>query len=76
MFDDSFTFVGFIGLATPKFLLALVPMFIAFAYFDTSVGGLFSLLRSFPTIPLWMALSAALPPGVAVVRFPPTTRHP
>ena len=42
IFDYSFTFVGFIGLATPNFLLALVLMFIAFAYFGTSVGGLFS----------------------------------
>ena len=42
VFDYSFTFLGFIGLATPNFLLALVLMFIAFAYFDTSVGGLFS----------------------------------
>ena len=42
IFDYSFTFLGFIGLATPNFLLALVLMFIAFAYFDTSVGGLFS----------------------------------
>ena len=42
IFDYSFTFLGFIGLATPNFLLALVLMFIASFYFDTSVGGLFS----------------------------------
>ena len=42
IFDHSFTFVGFIGLATPNFLLALVLMFIAFFYFGSSVGGLFS----------------------------------
>ena len=29
IFDYSFTFVGFIGLATPNFLLALVLMFCA-----------------------------------------------
>ena len=33
--------VGFIGLATPNFVLALVLMWIAFAYFGTSVTGLF-----------------------------------
>ena len=42
LFDYSFTFIGFIGLATPNFLLALVLMFVAWAYFGHSVGGLFS----------------------------------
>ena len=41
-FDYSFTFLGFIGLATPNFLLALILMYIAFRYFGASVGGLFS----------------------------------
>ena len=36
------TFVGFAGLAVPDFLLGLVLMYIAYAYFDQSVGGLFS----------------------------------
>lgn len=40
--DYLFTFVGFVGLATPNFLLALVLMFISFKYFGFSVGGLFS----------------------------------
>ena len=40
--DYTFTFVGFLGLAVPNFLLALVVLYIGFAYFDTSVGGLFS----------------------------------
>jgi peptide/nickel transport system permease protein len=40
--DYVFTFVGFTGLAVPDFLLGLVLMYIAFAYFDQSVGGLFS----------------------------------
>lgn len=40
--DYVFTFVGFIGLAIPDFLLALVLMYFAFAWFDASVGGLFS----------------------------------
>jgi peptide/nickel transport system permease protein len=41
--DYVFTFMGFIGLAVPNFLLALVIMYLAFAYFGASVGGLFSL---------------------------------
>lgn len=40
---DYFTaFFGFIGLATPDFLLALVLLYISFAWFNLSVGGLFS----------------------------------
>jgi len=40
--DYFFTIVGYTGLATPNFLLALVLMFIAYKYFGVSVGGLFS----------------------------------
>ena len=40
--DYVFTFIGFSGLAVPDFLLGLVLMYVAFAYFDVSVGGLFS----------------------------------
>lgn len=40
--DYVFTVVGFIGLAVPNFLLALILMFLAFKYFGWSVGGLFS----------------------------------
>ena len=40
--DYTFTFLGFSGLAVPDFLLGLVLMYLAFAYFDQSVGGLFS----------------------------------
>ena len=40
--DYIFTFVGFIGLAVPSFLLALVVMYLSFAYFGASIGGLFS----------------------------------
>ena len=40
--DYFFTGVGFIGLAIPNFLLALVLMFVAFKVFNQSVGGLFS----------------------------------
>jgi len=40
--DYFFTSVGFLGLATPNFLLALVLMFFFYKYFGISVGGLFS----------------------------------
>ena len=40
--DILFTFIGFIGVATPSFLLALILMFVALVYFGTSPGGLFS----------------------------------
>lgn len=40
--DYSFTSIGFLGLATPNFLLALVLMFLFYKYFGFSVGGLFS----------------------------------
>lgn len=41
-FDYSFTFFGFLGLAIPNFMLALVLMYFSNQYFGTSVGGLFS----------------------------------
>jgi peptide/nickel transport system permease protein len=40
--DYVATFIGFIGLAVPSFLLALVLMYLGFKYFNTSIGGLFS----------------------------------
>ena len=40
--DYTFTFLGFIGLATPDFMLALIFMYMAFAYLGWSPGGLFS----------------------------------
>lgn len=40
--DYVFTFLGFVGLAVPSFLIALVLMYIAFKYLGQSVGGLFS----------------------------------
>jgi peptide/nickel transport system permease protein len=40
--DYAATTLGYIGLAMPSFLLALLLMYIAFKYFDQSVGGLFS----------------------------------
>ena len=38
--DYVFTFMGFSGLAVPDCLLGVVLMYVAFAYFDQSVGGL------------------------------------
>jgi peptide/nickel transport system permease protein len=40
--DYIFTFVGFIGIAVPNFLLALIVLYLAFRLFGLSVGGLFS----------------------------------
>jgi len=40
--DYVATFFGFLGLATPNFLLALVLMYVSLKYFGQSVGGLFS----------------------------------
>ena len=40
--DYFFTFIGFIGLAVPNFLLALIIMYLAFRWFGLNVGGLFS----------------------------------
>jgi peptide/nickel transport system permease protein len=40
--DYAFTFIGFIGLAVPNFLLALVILYFGFVFFDANIGGLFS----------------------------------
>ncbi len=40
--DYAFTLVGFVGIAVPNFLLALIILYFAFKYFGASVGGLFS----------------------------------
>ncbi len=40
--DYLFTFVGFIGLAVPGFLLALIVMYLGLRLFNLSLGGLFS----------------------------------
>ena len=40
--DYTFTFIGFLGLAVPDFLLALLLMWVSFQYLDVSIGGLFS----------------------------------
>jgi peptide/nickel transport system permease protein len=40
--DYAFTFLGFIGLAVPNFLLALVLLYLGFTLFGANIGGLFS----------------------------------
>jgi peptide/nickel transport system permease protein len=40
--DYLFTFLGFLGRATPGFLLALILMWIGYSFFGFSIGGLFS----------------------------------
>jgi peptide/nickel transport system permease protein len=40
--DYAFTLLGFIGIAVPNFLLALVIMYFSYKWFNLSVSGLFS----------------------------------
>ena len=40
--DYVFTFIGFIGIAIPNFMLALILMYVGFKYFGANIGGLFS----------------------------------
>lgn len=40
--DQLLSFVAFIGMATPNFLLALILMYVSVVHFGWSVGGLFS----------------------------------
>ena len=42
LWDYTLSFVGFVGLATPNFILALLLMFFFFKTFGLSIGGLFS----------------------------------
>lgn len=40
--DYVMTLIGFVGLAIPNFMIALILAYIGFTYFGQSVGGLFS----------------------------------
>ena len=40
--DQIFSFIAFIGMATPNFLLALILMYVSVVHLGWSVGGLFS----------------------------------
>jgi peptide/nickel transport system permease protein len=42
LIDHTLTVINYVGVATPNFMLALILMWGAFAYFDISVTGLFS----------------------------------
>jgi peptide/nickel transport system permease protein len=42
IFDYTLTFIGFIGRAFPNFMLALVLLWLGFAYFEVDESGLFS----------------------------------
>lgn len=41
--DYLFTILGYLGMATPAFLFALILLYIATTYLNTSVGGIYSL---------------------------------
>lgn len=54
-----------------SFLLAVVIGGISGYYggvIDTVIQRIIEVISSFPTLPLWMALSAAIPPGISVVK--------
>ena len=40
--DHLFTLLGFIGLAIPTFIMALVLMYVSYRFLGQNVGGLFS----------------------------------
>jgi peptide/nickel transport system permease protein len=40
--DHVLTVINYVGVAVPNFMLALILMWVAFAYFDISVSGLYS----------------------------------
>lgn len=40
--DYAFTFLGFLGLAIPNFIMALALMYVSYKFLGQSVGGLFS----------------------------------
>ncbi|MFZ5807794.1 MAG: ABC transporter permease [Chloroflexota bacterium] len=41
--DYLFTILGYLGMATPAFLFALILLYISVMYFNTSAGGIFSI---------------------------------
>lgn len=54
-----------------SFILALIIGGISGYYggfVDTVIQRIIEVLTSFPTLPLWMALSAAIPPGIAITK--------
>lgn len=67
--DYAFTVIGFVGLATPNFLLALILMFLFNQFFGIAVGGLFSnefIIAPWSAAKLW-DLIKHLPAPIIVV---------
>ena len=67
--DYVATTFGFIGLATPNFLLALILIFISYRYFGISIGGFFS--PEFRDAPmdlakLWDLTQHLIPPVIVI----------
>lgn len=56
--DHGITILGYVGLATPNFLLALVLMYLGFRWFGQNIGGLFS--PEFADVPWSLARVADL----------------
>jgi peptide/nickel transport system permease protein len=56
--DYTLTLLGFLGLAIPNFLFALIVMYFGFAVFDANVGGLYS--AEFETAPWSLAKAVDL----------------
>lgn len=67
--DHALTFLGFIGLAIPNFLLALILMYLGFTLFGADVGGLYS--PQFETAPwslakVWDLLGHLIIPAIVL----------
>src|SRR2546428_12576035 len=72
--DYAATFIGFIGLAVPNFLLALVILYFGFVFFNANIGGLFT--PDLPDAPWGLAQAwdlAQHPPAPALIPRPPGT---
>jgi len=67
--DYTLTIIGFAGLATPNFLLALILMFLFYKYFGLSIGGLFSseYLRASWSIGKFVDMLKHLPVPIIVI---------
>jgi peptide/nickel transport system permease protein len=69
IFDYSTAFLGFIGLATPDFLFALIVGWMAFYYFNTNIIGLFSpeyVDAPWDLAKLWDFLKHIIPPVIII----------
>ena len=61
--------IGFVGFIISLFLGILIGGISGYfgGFIDGFIQRIIEVLRSFPTIPLWMALSAAIPPEIPVI---------